>query len=433
MVREGVLVSGRWFNPVRFPAIESLEPRRLLSATDPTPAEQYMLALINRARANPAAEAAASGIDLNEGLPAGTLSADPKQPLAFNPLLTTAARNHTGWMINSNTFSHDEAGVDPGTQMTEAGYSFRGAAGWGQNIAYRGVTPQVPPLVPTVAQEERDLFIDSNEPGRGHRVNLLDGSFKEVGLGIQEAPFQGYNSVIVTQDFAYMTGNSFLTGVAYSDNVVHDHFYTPGEGLGGITITAIRDSDHASFSTTTWSAGGYTLPLGTGTYTVTAAGPGLGTVAQSGVVVGSQNVELDFTPAHAQPPGQPTPPAGFGWVFGTVFRDRNGNGIRDRGEPLLARYRVFADLNDDGIWERNEPSALTNGRGVFRLQLPPGSYTIRQVLVGRFVSTTPAEGSFQVNVTAGQSITGLTFGNRVPPPPKRPAHPHHHRWGKMLP
>lgn len=415
-----------------FPTTERLEPRRLLSATDPTVAEQYMLELVNRARANPVAEAAADGIDLNEGLSPGTLSPDAKQPLAFNPLLTTAARNHTGWMINSNSFGHNEAGVDPGAQITAAGYQFQGASGWGQNIAYRGVTPQVPPLIPSAAQEERDLFVDSGEPGRGHRVNLLDGAFREVGVGIQEAPFQGYNSVVVTQDFAYTSGNSFLTGVAFSDSIVHDHFYTPGEGLGGITITAMRDSDHASFSTTTWSAGGYTLPLATGSYTVTASGPGLGTVMDSGVVIGTQNVELDFTPMRAPPPGQSAPPAGVGWVFGSVFRDRNGNGIRDRGEPLLAHYRVFADLNDDGIWERNEPSALTNGRGVFRLQLPPGSYTIRQVLVGRYVSTTPADGSFQVNVTAGQSITGLTFGNRLPPAPKRPAHSHRHRFGKML-
>lgn len=430
MMLRSRLVSLFKSNHRRLPKAERLEPRRLLSATDPTVAEQYMLELVNRARANPAAEAAADGIALNEGLSPGTLSPDPKQPLAFNPQLTLAARNHTGWMINSNSFSHDEAGVDPGAQITAAGYQFQGASGWGQNIAYRGVTPQVPPLIPTVAQEERDLFVDSGEAGRGHRVNLLDGAFKEVGVGIQEAPFQGYNSVVVTQDFAYTSGNSFLTGVAFSDNIVHDHFYTPGEGLGGITITAVRDSDHASFSTTTWSAGGYTLPLAAGTYTVTATGTGLGTVVDSGVVIGSQNVELDFTPMHAPPPGQTTPPAGVGWVFGTVFRDRNGNGVRDRGEPLLGQYRIFADLNNDGIWERNEPSALTNSRGVFRLQLPPGSYTIRQVLVGRYVLTTPVDGSFQVNVTAGQSITGLTFGNRLPPPPKRPAHSPH-RFGKV--
>ena len=60
-----------------FRALEALEARRHLTAT-PTNDEQYMLELINRARANPAAEAATYGIDLNEGLSAGTISSAAK-------------------------------------------------------------------------------------------------------------------------------------------------------------------------------------------------------------------------------------------------------------------------------------------------------------------------------------------------------------------
>ena len=71
-------------------AAEPLESRTLLSAVLPSNLEQYMLELMNRARANPSAEAARYGIDLNEGLPAGTISAAPKlrakpsSPLAQN-------------------------------------------------------------------------------------------------------------------------------------------------------------------------------------------------------------------------------------------------------------------------------------------------------------------------------------------------------------
>jgi hypothetical protein len=46
-----------------------------------TAAEQLQLELINRARLDPVAEAARLGIDLNEGLAAGTISAAAKQPL----------------------------------------------------------------------------------------------------------------------------------------------------------------------------------------------------------------------------------------------------------------------------------------------------------------------------------------------------------------
>jgi hypothetical protein len=62
---------------------------------EPTAYEQYILELINRARANPGAEAARLGIDLNQGLAAGTISTAAKQPLAFNPLLIDAARGHS--------------------------------------------------------------------------------------------------------------------------------------------------------------------------------------------------------------------------------------------------------------------------------------------------------------------------------------------------
>ena len=89
--------------------LEELETRQLMSATYPTAVEQYVVELINRARANPAAEAARDGIDLNEGLKAGTISPAAKQPLALNPYLTDAARGHSQWMIDHDTFNHTGA------------------------------------------------------------------------------------------------------------------------------------------------------------------------------------------------------------------------------------------------------------------------------------------------------------------------------------
>ncbi len=48
----------------------------------PTAHEQYLLELINRGRLDPPAEAARYGIDLNQGLAPGTITTEPKQPLA---------------------------------------------------------------------------------------------------------------------------------------------------------------------------------------------------------------------------------------------------------------------------------------------------------------------------------------------------------------
>lgn len=385
-----------------------------------------MLQMINEARANPAAEAASLGIDLNEGLSPGTISPAAKQPLAFNLQLVSAARSHDAWMAQSQTFAHNEGAIDPGNQMRAAGYMFTGTWSWGQNIAWTGQTPRVPALNPTAAQEEQGLFTDAPEPGRGHRLNLLNADFKEIGVGVEAAPFQGYNAVLVTQDFALRSGPSFLVGAAYTDSG-HTGSYQIGHGLGGVTITATRQRDGAVFSTSTWSAGGYSLPLDPGTYALTASGPGLGgTVTQGNVVIGDQNVEADFTPAlpHVARTAQPTtPPAASSGdpVSGVVFRDRNGDGIRQRGEGGLGRWRVYADLNNDGVWEPNEPSALTNGRGIFRLSLAPGSYTLRDVSHGGFVQTTPAGGAFPVTAVAGQAVAGVQFGHRVPP--KAARHP----------
>ncbi len=244
---------------------------------------------------------------MNEGLDPGTISSDPKQPLALNPSLITSARGHSQWMIDNDIFSHTGVnGSSPGDRMAAAGYQFLGSWGWGENIAWSGSTPSSPPPLATTAELHQDLFVDSDIDGRGHRVNLMNPNFREVGTGIAFGIFSGYNAEMATEDFAYSYvsgGDSFLTGVAYDDRLVsQDSFYTPGEGLGGVTITATRATDKAAFSTTTWSSGGYSLALPTGTYDVTASGAGLPTnITVRNVTIGTSNVEVDFTPATQVP------------------------------------------------------------------------------------------------------------------------------------
>ncbi len=289
------------------PTLEPFETRRLLSASLPTNDEQLLLELINRARANPTAEATRFGIALNEGLPAGTISTAAKQPLAFNTFLVNAARGHTSDMLTNNFFAHNGSnGSTPQDRMAASGYAFSGQSfGSGENIAYRASTT-VLNMDTTTAQLHQDLFVDSGVAGRGHRTNLLNPSFKEVGTGVLSGPFtssgQTFNAVMATEDFAYNLPSEFLTGVAYTDAVVHDHFYTPGEGLGGVTIKAKRISDSAVFSTKTFSSGGYTLALDPGTYTVTASGKGFArTITFGNVVIGSLNVKRDFIPDNTPP------------------------------------------------------------------------------------------------------------------------------------
>jgi hypothetical protein len=266
-----------------------------------------MLELINRARANPTAEASNDGIALNEGPPTTTISSAAKQPLAFNLALIDAARSHSSWMLSSGLFQHPGPGsTTPFQRDQQAGYNFGNSYGEGENIAWEGSTGSINADSLT-ADEEKSLFIDSGEPGRGHRVNIETDAFKEIGVGIETGTFQGYNALLTTQDFADTTENSFLTGVAYSDTVKADHFYEPGEGLGGVIVTATPVVGGAAFTTTTWSAGGYSLQLPNGTYHVSATGGGLGSsvVDDGNVTINGLNVEADFLAGSSTPASVP--------------------------------------------------------------------------------------------------------------------------------
>ena len=116
------------------PAFERLESRSLFSAV-PTAGEQLMLELLNRARANPAAEARRLGIDLNEGLAAGTISADTKPPLAMNLNITGAARDHAAYQLEVDRTGHaGRGGTNPGQRIAASPYDW---TAWGENTAFK--------------------------------------------------------------------------------------------------------------------------------------------------------------------------------------------------------------------------------------------------------------------------------------------------------
>jgi serralysin len=255
----------------------------------PSASEQYMLELINRARLNPLGEANLFGIDLNAGLNANTISSDSKQPLAFNFLLIDAARSHSQWMLDTDTFSHTGVnGTTSRQRMTNAGYQFTGSWVSGENIAYKSTTATIN-VTDFTTDIHQNLFLSS-----GHRANILKSDFREIGLGNLTGDYGGYNALMVTQDFAKSGSNIFLTGVTYNDFVLEDDFYTIGEGLGEITITAVRQSDNTSYSTLSLMAGGYQMALSAGTYDVSFSinNQTIGNSTQ--ITIGAENIKLDL-------------------------------------------------------------------------------------------------------------------------------------------
>src|SRR2546423_2329939 len=158
--------------------IETLESRKLLSTATPTSDEQFMLELINRARALPAVEAKRYNVALNEGLANGTLSTSARQPLAFNLNLISAARQHSQWMLSAKSFSHTGTnGTNPQARMANAGYVLpAGSTNWAENLGWAGRRLVTPVTADMLSELHRRPFVDAGGSGRGHRGNLLRGN-----------------------------------------------------------------------------------------------------------------------------------------------------------------------------------------------------------------------------------------------------------------
>jgi hypothetical protein len=264
-------------------------PSGLDPALEPTPQEVLVIELINRARANPQAEAEFYDIGLNDGIDDASITEDSKQPLALNTMLQTAARDHSQWMLNTNIFSH--TGIDdstPSQRNKAAGYVLKMPWRTGENISVIGPAIEDAAGLTTMAiRHHQNLF-----KSPGHRRNILNGDFRNIGVGQKVGNYtfgsgNTYYSSMLTQSYAKSGAGFFLTGVAYQD-INNNNFYDVGEALSDITL----EIDGKFYQV--FSSGAYSVPLPGGTYTVTIHGDSPGLPIQHAVVIGEQNVKLDI-------------------------------------------------------------------------------------------------------------------------------------------
>jgi uncharacterized protein YkwD len=90
--------------------------------------------------------------------------------LTLNPQLTTAAQKHSQDMAAHRSMSHTGSdGSSPGDRIKAAGYN---AASWGENVAYGYSTP--------------DAVMTAWMTSPGHRANIVDCSFKDIGIGLAQ-------------------------------------------------------------------------------------------------------------------------------------------------------------------------------------------------------------------------------------------------------
>ena len=72
---------------------------------------------------------------------------------------------------------------------------------------------------------------------------------------------------------------------------------------------------------------------------------------------------------------------------GTKFHDLDADGVRDPGEPGLARWLIWADYDDDGVRDTNppaEPFGITDSEGQYvinDIKPPDGTYMLRETLL----------------------------------------------------
>ena len=184
----------------------------------PSALESYFLSLINNARAN-------AGVS----------------PLGFDGELLNSSDAHTAWMDSTDTFSHTGVnGSSPAQRMSAAGY------GWsmcGENIAY----VSGPLTEASVSQLFQNLMNSS-----GHRANILQSNFQEIGIGLKEGTINGRTVVFVTQNFGKPNAteqaepNDVATGTPAPPQPLPDTFET-------FTFATQSAANGASIST--WNKG----------------------------------------------------------------------------------------------------------------------------------------------------------------------------------
>jgi hypothetical protein len=143
--------------------------------------------------------------------------------------------------------------------------------------------------------------------GRGHRKAMLNADRCVIGMGALAGIFGTKKASVCTQDYL-QNGKIFITGVCYSDTVIPDGFYTPGEGLREVSITAtLATPPYTVLQTTSMMAGGYAIEVTAGTWNLAATGGPLGApeMQVNGVVVGGTNQKVDFSHSGVKPTVMP--------------------------------------------------------------------------------------------------------------------------------
>lgn len=282
---------------------EPLEERILLTF-DPTSTEQVMLYDTNRVRLDPQGEltnylftslSPLTSPDSNVNFAMNYFSVDTAQflqqwsalvstaPLAWNSALYDAAAGHNAAMIAADQQSHQVSGEPAlGTRVTNAGYT-----GWstvGENVYAYAYSE---------FYGHSGFLIDWGNATPGHRNNIMNSSFNEVGISItpENNGSTAVGPLVITQDFGVRSALPQMVGVIYTDTNGNSR-YDAGEGLSNVNITIT--GANGTYTTTSLTAGGWQKSVPAGTYKVVVSGGSFSGSTELTVKVSSSNKEVDF-------------------------------------------------------------------------------------------------------------------------------------------
>lgn len=335
-----------------------------------TVAEQYLLELLNRARLDPAAEAARYGIGLNDGLAAGQIDTTSKQVLAPNTALEAAAVGHSLWMLNYDVFSHTGAGgSQPWGRAEQQGY-----VGYvGENIALNSLAGA--DTLATMISVQHEAFMRSSL----HRADLMVERFGEVGLSQEQGAFtQGgtFNVSVITELFGDRNALVYLTGVAYSDND-KDGFYSMGEGTRGVsfaigrTVGSTTDTGGYGLGIKAVAAAQVTGHVGQRTFDLTvdmAHGNVKLDVVNGNLLLTSGSVVLGAGMAQLRLLGVDGIDATGSAIANTLTGNRGSNDLHGAGGNDILRGaagldRLWGDDGADQLWGDDGNDWMSGGQG----------------------------------------------------------------------
>lgn len=274
----------------------------------PSPAEQQMVWLMNRARANPTAE----GIFLtNTGDPttveamavyhvdqarmkAEFAAIPPAPPTTFDRRLYEASRKHALYMISVDTQTHDTQNA----LLNASGFAWASAmlsvfaycdnglmAHAGLNIDYGG------------PDSEGGMQVN-----RGHRVAIMSylagtKNLSSVGLALvpenndatEVGPLVFSGSYASAKEGAADEYNRFVVGTVWNDRN-KNKMYDEGEGLSGVRVQL----DHGNYFAVTGLAGGFSIPVTTpGNYVISYSGGSFPGFFSAALTIGADSVLAD--------------------------------------------------------------------------------------------------------------------------------------------